>query len=232
MDEDIEYKSALLLGADKTAKLKNSCVAVVGLGGVGGFACEALVRSCVGALILIDGDRVEASNLNRQIIALSDNIGLGKAQLAARRAAAIEPRCRCTVHAEFVNAGNTDAMGLETADYIIDAIDDIDGKIALIKYAQAKGVPLISAMGTGNRTDITRLKTADIYATSGCPFAKAVRRRCREEGIASLRVVYSDEIPAVRPQQPASMIFVPAAAGLLLAREVVMNIAEKQVVVL
>ena len=214
-------------------KLAGSRVALFGLGGVGGYALEALVRSGVGALDLIDHDTVDTTNLNRQILALTDTVGRLKVDVAAERARAIDPDVRLTLYPVFFLPENADDFDFTRYDYVVDAVDTVAAKLALAEKAQAAGTPIISCMGTGNKLDPAQLRVADLYDTSVCPLAKVMRREARKRGITSLKVVYSREeamtpvspVPgkAGRPA-PGSTAFVPAAAGLLLASEVVRDL--------
>lgn len=256
-------RTEMLLGTEAMNKLAASRVAVFGLGGVGGHAMEALVRTGIGAIDLIDFDTVDITNLNRQIIATVDTIGQDKTEAAARRAAAINPDCKITVHkvfylpaaggeAEMERAGGTEVLeraggtevmeragGGEPAidfsdfDYVVDAIDTVAGKMALVEDARRASVPIICSMGAGNKLDASAFKVADIYDTSVCPLAKVIRRECRKRGIESLKVVYSEEEPVSpridgeavgRKRPPGSVAFAPAVAGLIMAGEVVRDI--------
>jgi len=231
-------RTALLLGEELIKKLDERVhVAVFGIGGVGGYAAEALARSGVGALDLIDNDVVCESNLNRQIIALRSTQGQYKAEVMAQRIADINPQCRTAVHCCFYLPETQEQFDFTQYDYIVDAIDTVTGKIALAEQAQKAGTPIISSMGTGNKLCPAMLEVADIYETSVCPLARVMRRELKKRGISSLKVVYSKEEPiqpADREQQadvhrkstPGSMVFVPAAAGLLIASEVVKDLVQ------
>ena len=234
MTDKALIRTRLLFGDEATQKLQNSRVALFGLGGVGGYALEALVRSGVGALDLVDCDVFSESNLNRQLLATRETLGRSKAEVARERALSIDPDCRVTVHELFFLPGTKDQFDFSGLDYVIDAIDTVTGKLCLIEAAREAGVPIISCLGTGNKTDPTKLAIADLFETSVDPLARVMRKECKKRGIASLKVVYSTEAP-VRPWReapapgqprtrdiPGSTAFVPAAAGLLLAREVVM----------
>lgn len=228
-------RTAMLLGEEGVARLANASVAVFGLGGVGSFAAEALARAGVGRLILVDGDTVSETNRNRQLVALRETVGQPKADVMAARVRAIHPHCRVEPHALYYlpPAG----VGLiDGCDYVADAIDMVTAKLALVEECAAKGVPLISAMGCGNKLDPTRLQVTDIYQTSGCPLCRIMRRELRQRGVGSLRVVFSDEAPrrpfptaaAEEPSRravPGSVSFVPSAAGLILAGEIVCAVA-------
>lgn len=221
-----------LLGRNALDKLLRSRVAVFGLGGVGGAAAEALTRSGVGALDLIDHDTVSVTNLNRQAIALHSTLGQQKVEAAAARLRDINPGLRLTLHPLFYLPEGADAFDLSVYDYIVDAIDNVSAKIALITRAQALGVPLISAMGAGNRLDPGQLTIGDIYETSACGLARVMRKELRKRGILRQTVAYSLEAPlapASSPGEngrplPGSTAFVPPAMGLLIASRVVRDL--------
>ncbi len=229
---DIFSRTALIFGSDAIERLKSARVAVFGAGGVGGYIIEALARSGVGAIDIIDNDTIVESNINRQIIALHSTLGRYKADAAAERVRDIDPDCVVTVHRMFYLPDNADSFDLSEYSYIADAVDTVTAKLTLIERAAAVGVPIISSMGTGNKTDPTRLEVADIYATSVCPLARVMRTECRKRGIKSLKVVYSREEPvhssAINEQTgkpvPGSTAFVPPAAGLIIAREIVTDL--------
>jgi tRNA A37 threonylcarbamoyladenosine dehydratase len=205
--ESLYDRTELLLGKAKTDKLKNCAVIVIGLGGVGSYAAEALARCGVGRLCLVDNDVVAPSNINRQLYALQSTVGGYKASLAQQRVKDINPDCEAS--ACFCRAGAATAEQLFEGgyDFAIEAIDDVEGKIAVVKGAQKRRVPVISAMGAANKTDPTMLRYADIYKTQICPLAKAVRRRCRDEGIAELMCVYSLEEPLRKKPRPCQPDF-------------------------
>ena len=236
---DAFARTRMLFGPSAMERLAQCRVAVFGLGGVGCYAVEALARSGIGALDLIDHDSFSQTNLNRQLYATLDTIGQSKAEVAAERIRRINPDCRVTVHRVFYLPETRDMFDFTQYDYIVDAIDTVTGKLALAKQAQESGTPIISAMGTGNKLDPTALQVADIHETSVCPLARVMRSECRRRGIDHLKVVYSTEPPR-RPLEPAadaadnsarkdipgSTAFVPAAAGLILAAEVVKDLIE------
>ncbi len=214
-------RTAMLLGEAGIDRLQQSRVAVIGLGGVGGHCAEALARVGVGALLLVDADIVDATNLNRQLVATKRTIGMPKAQALAQRIEEISD-CRVDALRLFVGEDTIDAVFTDKLDFVVDAVDTVSAKLALIRAANARHIPLISCMGAGNRLDPSRLSVTDIYKTEGCPLARAVRKGCREMDIKALPVVVSDEQPAHAPETaaqrtPGSSPFVPAAAGLLLA---------------
>ena len=227
-------RTALLLGEDAVSRLGKCRVAVFGIGGVGGHCVEALARSGIGALDLIDSDTVCLSNLNRQIIALRSTVGRLKVDAAAERIRDINPDCQVTVYPVFYLPETRDQFDFRAYDYVVDCIDTVKGKLALAEQAQEAGTPIISAMGAGNKLDPTRFEVADIYETSVCPLARVMRTQCRKRGIARLKVVYSREQP-LTPQgssekkgphpAPGSVAFVPSVAGLILAGEVIKDLA-------
>jgi tRNA A37 threonylcarbamoyladenosine dehydratase len=229
-------RTALLLGEDAMRKLNRSRVAVFGIGGVGGYAVEALARSGVGAFELIDRDVVSESNLNRQIIATHKTIGRGKTEVMAERIHDINPDAQVTQHKCFYLPETADQFDFTQYDYIIDAVDTITAKIEIILRAQKAGVPVISSMGAGNKLDPSKFEAADIYKTSVDPLARVMRRELKKRGVRKLKVVYSKEEPikplgrieadpeAGRKDVPGSAAFTPAAAGLLIASEVVKDL--------
>ena len=225
-------RTALLLGQDAMNKLKNARVAVFGVGGVGGYVVEALARSGVGALDLIDNDRVSLSNINRQIIALHSTVGRLKTEVAAERARDINPDIKVHTHDVFYLPETAAQFDFTSYDYIVDAIDTVSGKIALVEQANAANVPIISAMGAGNKTDATAFRVADVSKTSVCPLARVMRRELKKRGIEHLKVVYSEEEPlpakAVDEETgkpiPASVAFIPSVAGLIIAGEVIKDL--------
>lgn len=231
-------RTELLLGEEGVKILSDSRVAVFGVGGVGGFAIEALARSGVGTLDIIDNDQVCESNLNRQIIALHSTIGRNKTDVMKERIADINPDIRVNVHQCFYLPENADSFDFTQYDYIIDAIDTVAGKIQLVMQAQAAGTPIISCMGAGNKLDPARFEVSDIYKTSVCPLAKVMRKELKARGVKSLKVVYSRE-EAMKPVQtiaegkrraiPGSIAFVPSVAGLILAGEVIKDLVRSKV---
>ena len=233
-------RTELLLGTTAMETLARARVAVFGIGGVGGYAVEALARSGVGALDIIDADVVSESNINRQIIATSSNIGKSKLEVMRERILDINPACTVTAHDCFYLPATADRFDLSAYDYIIDAVDTVTAKLHLIQEAQRCKTPVISCMGTGNKIDPTKLVVASIFETSVCPLAKIMRKECRKRNIPAFKVVYStepactpdatlaafvaNEIPEGRRALPGSSAFVPAAAGLILAAEVVRDL--------
>lgn len=212
----------ILVGESGVEKLAAAKVAIIGLGGVGGQAAEAIARSFVGRLVLIDGDRVALSNLNRQTLSTAENVGKEKALLAAERAKAINPEVKVTALPLFVTKENLSSLDIWDADVIVDAIDDVDAKVALAAEATKRGVKLVSSMGAANRRDPMAFVVADISETHTCPLAKKLRRLLAEQGITKgVRVVFSTEKPASFQGALGSNAFVPPAAGLLLAKAAV-----------
>ena len=244
-------RTQLLLGKEAMDRLKGARVAVFGIGGVGGYVCEALVRSGVGAIDLIDDDKVCLTNLNRQIIATRKTIGKYKTDVMEERIHDINPDVSVVTHRCFFLPENADEFPFEEYDYIVDAVDTVTAKIALVMKAQEKNVPIISSMGAGNKLDASAFKVADIYKTKVCPLAKVMRRELKKRGIKKLKVVYSEEEPirpledtsdncnveetcqenleykaAKRRSTPGSVAFVPSVAGLIIAGEVIKDLAK------
>ena len=227
-------RTRLLLGEDGVQRLRNARVAVFGLGGVGGYAVEALARAGVGALDLIDSDRVSLSNINRQIIATHETVGEYKCDAAKERILSINPDCKVTVYNVFFDEGTKAEFDFSAYDYVIDAIDSLGAKIELIASAKAQETPIISAMGAGNKLDPTRFEVSDISKTEVCPLARAVRTSLKKRGIYHLKVVYSKELPVVTPEVsdgvkrrvPGSISFVPSVMGLIIAGEVIKDLAK------
>lgn len=231
-------RTQLLLGAEGVKALAASRVCVFGVGGVGGYVVEALARTGVGALDIVDADNVDVSNLNRQIIATWDTVGQPKVQVMAQRIASINPDCRVTAHRCFYLPEQRDAFDFSQYNYVVDAIDTVTAKIDLVLAAGEAGVPIISAMGAGNKLDPTRLEVADIYDTSVCKLAKVMRKELRVRGVKALKCVYSKEEPvkitaeaaaavglsAEGKLPPGSVSFVPSVAGLIIAGEVVKDL--------
>lgn len=228
-------RTELLLGKEGVEKLKNARVAVFGIGGVGGYVVEALVRSGVGTLDLIDKDVVSESNINRQIIALHSTVGQFKTEVAARRAIDINPNVIINVHNVFYLPENAQDFDFSQYDYVVDAIDTVSGKIALIEQAKANNVPIISSMGAGNKLDPAAFEVSDITKTSVCPLARVMRRELKKRGIEHVKVVYSKEEPLVTGEKdeesgksvPGSVAFVPSVVGLIIAGEVIKDLIKK-----
>ena len=235
-------RTELLIGKDGLNTLKNARVAVFGLGGVGGYAVEALARGGIGALDIIDCDIISESNINRQIYALKSTIGMAKTDVSARRIADIDPSIKVRVFNMFYLPETADSIDFTDYDYIVDAIDTVTAKLEIVKRATAAGVPVICSMGTGNKLNPAMFEVADIYKTSVCPLAKVMRKLCRDNGIKHLKVVYSKEQPmkvealeqtdsgAVLQKRhaPGSISFVPPVAGFIIAGEVIKDILKKK----
>lgn len=226
-------RTEMLIGKAAVKRLNEAHVVVCGIGGVGSYVVEALARAGVGELTLVDFDEVSLTNINRQLIALHSTIGKPKVDVAKNRILDINPNAKvncCKMHL----SGEESIIFNENVDYVIDAIDCVEAKVALILNAKAKNVPVISCMGTGNKLDPTKLEISDIYKTSVCPLARAVRKRLREEKVSDLKVLYSKEEPikcveevlekVSKPYVPGSISFVPSVAGLLIASEVIKDL--------
>ena len=223
MKEELE-RTVLLFGDCAVENLKKSHVAVFGLGGVGGHTVDALARAGVGKLSLVDGDTVSLSNINRQLIALHSTVGNFKGDAFKTRIADINPDCEVTVKNEFFAEDSYSFFDFSGFDYVVDAIDSVRDKVELICRVKAAGVPIISAMGAGNKVDPTRFEVSDIYKTSVCPLAKAVRTALRQRGIDSLKVVYSKEEPYKTGSVVGSNSFTPSVMGLIMAGEVIKDL--------
>lgn len=234
-------RTRLLLGNNAMEKLHNATVAVFGLGGVGGYVVEALARSGIGGLVLVDHDTISPTNINRQIFATQNTIGQDKAEVAAQRVLAIDPRCKVTAIKKFYSPDTAAEFDFTGYDYVVDAIDTVTGKLALVTAAQAAGTPIISSMGTGNKLDPTKFQIADISKTSVCPLARIMRKECAKRGIKHLKVLFStedpipsdpeaislEELPEGRRALPGSVAFVPSVAGLIIAGEVIKDLIKK-----
>lgn len=244
-------RTELLLGKEAMQRLEGARVAVFGIGGVGGYVCEALARSGVGALDLVDDDKVCLTNLNRQIIATRKTIGRYKTEVMKERILDINPKAKVEIHNCFFLPENADDFPFEEYDYIVDAVDTVTAKISLVMKAKECNVPIISSMGAGNKLDASQFKVADIYKTKVCPLTKVMRRELKKRGVKKLKVVYSEEQPT-RPKEdmsigcrtncicppgakhkcterrdiPGSVAFVPAVAGLIIAGEVVKDLGQ------
>ena len=231
-------RTRMLLGTDALERLLNARVAVFGIGGVGGYAVEALARSGVGQLDLIDNDTVSVSNINRQILATHSTVGLPKVEAAKRRILDINPDCIVRTHQVFYTPETADRFDFTQYDYIVDAIDTVTGKLQLVQRAKEAGTPIICCMGTGNKLDASAFEVEDISKTTMCPLARIMRKELGKRGIKHLKVVYSKE-EALTPtgweeeaaalgkrQIPGSVAFVPGTAGLILAGEVIKDLAK------
>lgn len=231
MKEELS-RLGMLIGDDAVNKLENSHVAVFGVGGVGGYVCEALARCGVGKITVFDNDVVSKSNINRQIIALNSTVGMSKTEVIKKRMEDINPNITVVAHNVFYSEKNADEYDLRSFDYIADAIDSVPSKTELIARAKESGVPIISSMGTGNKLDPLKLTVKNLSETAYCPLAKAMRQNLRKRGITDLLVVCSDEMP-IKPSftdeesenqkksVPGSSAFVPPVAGMIIASEIV-----------
>lgn len=230
---DMFKRTEMLIGSPALLKLKDAKVAVFGVGGVGGYAVEALARSGVGRIDLVDNDIVNQSNINRQIIATSKTLGKKKTEVAKNRILEINPQCEVNTFNIFILPENINEFDFSDYDYVIDAIDTVSGKIAVIEKCNELNVPVISSMGTGNKLDPTQFEIADIYKTSVCPLARVMRTELKKRGIKKLKVLYSKE-PPVKPINlqfsqngkaiPGSISFVPSVAGLIIGGEVIKDL--------
>ena len=218
-------RTRLLLSEEAMARLAAARVAVFGIGGVGSFVVEALVRSGIGAVDIVDNDKVCLSNLNRQLYALHSTVGRDKVDVAAERIRDINPDCVVRAHKVFFLPETASLFDFSEYDYVVDCIDTVAGKIQLISQAKEAAVPVISCMGAGNKLDPSRFAIADISRTSVCPLARAVRQALRKRGIEQVKVLYSTEKPHGHSQVPGSIAFVPSVAGLMIAGEVIRELA-------
>ncbi|MBQ1802262.1 MAG: tRNA threonylcarbamoyladenosine dehydratase [Lachnobacterium sp.] len=231
-------RTRMIIGDEALEKLNKARVAVFGIGGVGGYVVEALARSGVGAIDLIDNDTVSLSNINRQIIATHKTIGRYKTEVMRERILDINPECKVEIHNCFYLPETRDEFDFTEYDYVVDAVDTVTAKLTLIEEARGKGVPIISSMGAGNKLDPTAFEVADISKTSVCPLAKVIRRELKKRGIENLKVVYSKE-KAISPistylenssekttkrATPGSIAFIPSVVGLIIASEVVKDL--------
>lgn len=226
-------RTELIIGSEGMNKLKNAHVAVFGVGGVGGYAVEALVRSGVGKIDIFDKDTVSESNINRQIIATTETVGRAKVEVMKERALSINPDVIINAYECFYMPDNADEFDFSKYTYIVDAVDTVTAKIEIIMRARAAGVPVISSMGAGNKLDAWRFEVEDIYKTTVCPLARTMRRELKKRGVDKLKVVYSKEMPVIsgaadedgiRRSVPGSVAFVPSVAGLIAAGEVIKDI--------
>ncbi len=226
-------RTQMLIGEDALRKLRNSRVAVFGVGGVGGYVCEALVRAGVGSIDLIDNDTVSVSNINRQIIALASTVGQNKTEVMKKRILDINPEAQVNTFNVFVLPENIDTLDFTVYDYIVDAIDTVSGKLAIIEKAYGLGITVISSMGTGNKLDPTKFEITDINKTSVCPLARVMRYELRKRGVKKLKVLYSKEEPIKahtsfggtdKKAVPGSISFVPSVAGLIIGGEVIKDL--------
>lgn len=239
MAEHSLTRTELVIGRDGLDKLKNSRIIVFGVGGVGGFAVEALARAGVGELTLVDNDTVSLTNLNRQIIATYDTIDQPKVEIMKKRIQSINKDCNVITHQVFVSNDNIEELVPKDIDYVVDAIDTVSAKLGLAEYCYKNNIKIMSSMGTGNKLDPTQFKVTDVFKTQVCPLAKVMRYELRKRGVNKLKVVYSEEMPrkpkseyssevkgtAKRPV-PGSVSFVPPVAGMIIAGEVIKDILE------
>ena len=235
--DDYLIRTEMLIGKDAVERLTRSRVAVFGLGGVGGYVTEALARTGVGSLDLIDSDTVALSNLNRQIIATRETVGEKKTEAMKRRVLSINPGCNIRTWDLFYLPETKDKFNFSDYDYVVDAVDTVAAKLSLIEEAQKTGTRIISSMGAGNKLDATLFRVADIYSTSVDPLARVIRTECRKRGIKKLKVVYSTEKPITplfteetssRRSTPASIAFIPSVCGLIIAGGVIKDLIEAQ----
>ena len=235
---DAFSRTELLLGTPAMDKLKKATVAVFGLGGVGGYVVEALARSGVGTLVLVDHDTISLTNINRQIFATHSTLGMDKAEVAKARVLDINPEITVTAHKIFYGPDTAHLFDFSQYDYIVDAIDTVTGKLALITAAQAAGTPIISSMGTGNKLDPSKFQITDISKTSVCPLARVMRKECAKRGIRHLKVLFStedplspglvtEELPEGRRSLPGSVAYVPSVAGLMIAGAVIQDLTRE-----
>ena len=214
-----------LIGADAVCLLSQKTVCVFGLGGVGGFAVEALARAGVGHLVLVDHDTVNVTNINRQVIALNSTVGMKKTDAFLNRVKDINPDIEVTLHDCFFLPENSSIIDFSKFDYVADCVDTVTAKLEIIKKCKENNVPVISSMGTGNKLDPSKFEIADISKTSVCPLAKVMRKECKDRGIKNVKVLFSKEEPVhVGERAPASISFVPSVAGLMIAGEVVKDL--------
>ena len=236
-------RTGLLLGPEAMEKLKNATVAVFGLGGVGGYAVEALARCGVGSLVLVDHDIISESNLNRQLLALRSTIGMPKAEVARRRVLDINPEAKVEARQEFYGPDTAHSFDFSRYDYVVDAIDTVTGKLALIGAAKAENVPILCCLGTGNKLDPFRFRITDIAKTAVCPLARIMRKECARRGYRGVKALWSDEdaltpalteaerqeLPEGRRAMPGSISFVPSVAGLMIAGQVIRDLCDDYV---
>lgn len=236
--EEWLIRSELLLGSEILGRMKSARVAVIGLGGVGAYAAEMIARAGIGSMLILDSDVVNPSNKNRQLLALDSTMGKNKAEIMAARLKDINPEIELTIVTEYLTDENVERLiDCNRIDYVVDAIDTLSPKIALIKHALSKGIPLVSSMGAGAKLDVTRLEIADISKSYNCPLAYMLRKRLRKEGISKgFKVIFSKELPdtdaivPVEEQNKKSMVgtisYLPAAFGLLCAQVVILHFVE------
>lgn len=229
-------RTELLIGNENIDKLRNAKVAIFGIGGVGSYVVEGLVRAGIGNFLLVDNDNISITNLNRQLIAVQDTIGKSKVEVARDRILSINPNVNVEIIKEFFMPESSSEILNDKIDYIVDAVDTVTAKIELVLRANKLNIPIISCMGTGNKLDPTKFEVADIFKTSVCPLAKVMRKELKTRGIKKLKVVYSKEEPVkinsvcedgIKRHVPASISFVPSVAGLIIAGEVIKDIIKQ-----
>jgi tRNA A37 threonylcarbamoyladenosine dehydratase len=217
-------RTTQLIGEENVKKLFSKHVIVFGCGGVGGFVVEALARSGIGKISLVDNDSVNISNINRQIIALHSTVGKQKVDVLKNRILDINPNCQVFTYNTFFLPENSHSFDFSQYDYVVDAVDTVTAKIEIIKKSKEVDVPIISSMGTGNKLNPLAFKVADISKTNVCPLARVMRNELKKRGISKVKCVYSEELPVIQTQTPASIAFVPSVAGLLIASEVIKDL--------
>ena len=227
MKEQFE-RTSLLIGEEAISKLNNSKVLIFGVGGVGGYVAEALARTGVGSITIVDKDTVSESNINRQIIALHSTVGKDKVDVLKERMLDINPELQVDARKCFFLPDNSHEFDFSQYDYIVDAVDTVTAKLQIIVQAKEAGVPVISAMGAGNKVHPEMFEIADIYKTEMCPLAKVMRRELKNRGIKKLKVVYSKEKPVYKGDVPGSIAFSPSVVGLLMASEVIRDLCERK----
>ncbi|MBR2106001.1 MAG: tRNA threonylcarbamoyladenosine dehydratase [Treponema sp.] len=219
-------RTAQLLGNENVEKLFDKHVIVFGVGGVGGYVVEALARSGIGKISIVDNDVVNESNINRQIIALHSTVGMQKVEVLKNRILDINPKCQVFVHNQFFLPENSNDFDFSIYDYVVDAVDTVTAKLEIIKKSKESNVPVISSMGTGNKLNPMGFKVSDISKTKVCPLARVMRNELKKRGISKVKCVYSEENPVIQTQTPASVAFVPSVAGLLIASEVIKDLVK------
>ena len=222
-----ESRTGLLIGEKAVEKLNGARVLIFGLGGVGSYAVEALSRAGIGHFTLVDGDKVSETNINRQIIATVSTVGKSKCEVSKSRILDVNPDAKVDTKEIFYLPENADSIDFSKYDYVVDAVDTVTAKIEIVKRAKLARVPVISAMGTGNKLHPIGFRVGDVYDTKVCPLARVMRRELKSKGITSLKVVYSEEEPIIKERVPASISFVPSVAGLILASEVIKDLIKQ-----
>ena len=227
--EEIYQRTKLVIGAENLAKIKNLNVCICGIGGVGSYVLEALARTGVGHITIIDNDNVDITNVNRQLIATVDNVGESKVEEAKKRIKTINPQIQITIIQAFIDSYNVEKYITDEYDYVVDAIDSVDSKIAIIRTCKAKNIKLISSMGMANRLDPLKIKVADISKTEICPLAKVIRKKLRDENIRKVKVVFSTENPIKGIDgKLGSIAYVPGTAGFVIASEVIKDLISEK----